>query len=293
MRKRRILLWSSIIVIGLLLLAIFVPYVVVELRLRRIYQLPNETLVVGLNEASIARGEHLVEVLMGCTDCHGDDLEGMYLFDDAMFGRIAATNLTPGKGGIGSIYDDMDWEHAIRHGVGQDGKPLIYVMSSLYHNVGDEDLADMIAYLKSLPPVDNELPPTTIGLLSRMLILADSTLLPAQIINHNHGEIVSPNPGGTVEYGQYLATACTLCHGADFGGRLSVGGGLNLTLAGDLSEWTEDDFRRALRTGYTPDGYRLNKDEMPWRRIGKLSDEELHAIWNYLQSLPVVQGSEQ
>ncbi len=292
MRKRRIFLWVSVIVIGLLLLAIFVPYVVVELRLRRIYQLPEESLVVGMDEASIARGEHLVEVLMGCADCHGSDLEGKYLFDDAMFGRIAATNLTPGKGGIGASYGDADWEHAIRHGVGQDGKPLIYVMSSLYHKVGDEDLADMIAYLKSLPPVDNELPHTTVGLLSRLLILADPTLLPSQIINHGHGEIISPSPGTTKEYGQYLATACTICHGADFGGRLSVGGGLNLTLAGDLSEWTEEDFRRALRTGYTPDGYRLNEDEMPWRRIGKLSDEELHAIWNYLQSLPVIQSSE-
>jgi cytochrome c553 len=279
-------------VIGLLLLAIIVPYVVVELRLRRVHQLPDENLDIKMDQVSIARGEHLVEVLMGCTDCHGDSLSGKYLFDDAMFGRIAAINLTPGKGGVGSTNQDADWEHAIRHGVGSDGKPLIYVMSSLYHNVGDEDLADMIAYLKNLPPVDNELPPTTVGLLSRLLVLTDSSLLPAQIIQHDHGEIIVPNPGATIEYGQYLATACKICHGADFTGRLSVGGGLNLTLAGDLSQWTEDDFRRALRTGYTPEGHRLVEDEMPWRRIGNLSDEELQALWLYLQSLPAVQGSE-
>jgi cytochrome c553 len=292
MRKRRVLIWSAGIVIGLLLLAIIVPYVVVELRLRRVHQLPDENLDIKMDQVSIARGEHLVEVLMGCTDCHGDSLSGKYLFDDAMFGRIAAINLTPGKGGVGSTNQDADWEHAIRHGVGSDGKPLIYVMSSLYHNVGDEDLADMIAYLKNLPPVDNELPPTTVGLLSRLLVLTDSSLLPAQIIQHDHGEIIVPNPGATIEYGQYLATACKICHGADFTGRLSVGGGLNLTLAGDLSQWTEDDFRRALRTGYTPEGHRLVEDEMPWRRIGNLSDEELQALWLYLQSLPAVQGSE-
>lgn len=289
MRMRRFLLWSSVLLAGLMLLAIIVPYMVVELRLRRIYPLPGENLDISMDETSIAHGEHLVRVLMGCTDCHGEDLEGKYLFDDPMFGRIAATNLTPGKGGIGTSYDDMDWEHAIRHGVGPDGKPLIYVMSSLYHNVGDQDLADMIAYLKSLPAVDNELPPTTAGVLSRILVLTDSSLLPAQIIHHEHGEIIAPAPGATIEYGQYLATACKICHGDDFSGRLSVGGGLNLTLAGDLSEWTEEDFRRALKTGYTPDGYRLNEDEMPWRRIGKLSDVELQALWLHLQSLTAAQ----
>lgn len=290
MRKRRFWIWSAVVVIGLLLLAIVVPYLVVEVRLRRVYHLADEDLDIRMDQASVARGEHLVEVLMGCTDCHGDNLAGKYLFDDPLFGRIAATNLTPGKGGIGSTYQDVDWEHTIRHGVGPDGKPLIYVMSSLYHNVGDDDLADMIAYLKNLPPVDRELPPTTVGLLSRLLVLTDSSLLPAQIIHHDHGEIIAPNPGATIEYGQYLATACTICHGADFTGRLSVGGGLNLTLAGDLSQWAEDDFRRALRTGYTPDGYQLVEEEMPWRRIGKLSDEELKALWLYLQSLPATQG---
>jgi cytochrome c553 len=176
--------------------------------------------------------------------------------------------------------------------VGPDGKPLIYVMAGIYKDVGDEDLFDMIAYLMHLPPIDNDLPPTTVGLMSRFLILMDASLLPAGVIPHDHGVISAPEPGITPEYGEYLATACTICHGDNFAGGLTFGSGLNLTSTGDLSSWTEEDFLHVLRTGYTPDGYQLDSQQMPWLRIKKLTDDEIKAIWLHLQSLPPVQGTQ-
>lgn len=277
-----------LVVILLLLLGLLSAYILVEIKLEKVYQLPDEEMKIEKDQASIARGEHLVNTLMGCTDCHGRKLEGRSLFDDRLFGRIAASNLTAGKGGVGGIYRESDWERAIRHGVDPEGKPLIYVMASVYHNVGDEDLHDMIAYLANLPPVDNPLPPTTVGLMSRYLILIDPTLLPAQIINHDHSEVSAPEPGVSSEYGEYLATACTICHRENFAGGLTVGAGLNLTPSGDLKDWTEADFTHALRTGYTPDGTQLDSQQMPWLRIKKLTDDEIKAIWLYLQSLPPV-----
>jgi hypothetical protein len=92
-----------------------------------------------------------------------------------------------------------------------------------------------------------------------------------------------------VEYGRY----CLILPGLpwrDLAGSQEPGAGLNLTPAGDLKNWTESDFIRALRTGVTPEGKNLNPELMPWKRIGELTDEELRAIWLYLQTLPPVEN---
>ena len=88
--------------------------------------------------------------------CHGDNLAGDTLVDDFAFARIAASNLTSGRGGIGGTYSDIDYVRAIRHGVGNDGKGLPIMPSEAFNKFSDHDLGAMIAYLKTLPPVDNE-----------------------------------------------------------------------------------------------------------------------------------------
>jgi hypothetical protein len=147
----------------------------------------------------------------------------------------------------------------------------------------------VIAYLKALPPVDNVLPQKQLGWVARYYVLTTPDLLSAATIDHNAPPPDAPEPGLTVEYGSYLAVSCGFCHGEDLAGGLEPGAGLNLTPAGDLGNWTEEDFIRALRTGYRPDGRQLKRDLMPWDRIGEMSDLELRAIWLYLQSLPPVQ----
>lgn len=257
-------------------------------QLNRTYLLPDENVRVLTDEEAIERGKHLVNDLMGCTDCHGEDLRGQLLYDFPLFGQISASNLTSGAGGVGKAYRDADWERAIRHGIGPNGKPLVYVMSSFYQDLGDEDLAAMLTYLKDLPAVDNELPPTTVGPLGRLYILLDPSLVPATVIDHNQAHPQPPPPGVSAEYGKYLAAACMICHGPDFTGGLSVSAGLNLTPGGDLVNWTEDDFIRTIRTGQTPDGRYLDWDAMPIERISRLTRDELRAIWSFLQTLPAV-----
>lgn len=266
-------------------------YILVENRLNRVYTVPFDDLPVTGDPAQVARGEHLVTVLMGCTDCHADDLGGRVLYDDFLFGSISGSNLTAGSGGIGAGYSVSDWERAIRHGIDPEGKPLIFVMASFYSRISDEDAAAMIAFLRQVDRVDRKLPPTTIGPLTRFFILTDSHLLPAQVIDHDQPPPAAQEAAVTAEYGAYLATACTICHGEDFGGGLYVGSGLNLTPGGDLHDWTEADFVNALRTGRVPEGWRLDETKMPWKRLRDLTDDELRAIWLHLQSLPVVQGT--
>jgi mono/diheme cytochrome c family protein len=98
-----------------------------------------------------------------------------------------------------------------------------------------------------------------------------------------------PEPGVTVEYGEYLAHLCALCHGKDFAGIDTPGGGLNLTPAGDLGSWSETDLIQTIRTGVAPDGKQLDQEMMPVGIWSKLSDDELKAIWMFLQTVPAVQ----
>ncbi len=84
---------------------------------------------------------------------------------------------------------------------------------------------------------------------------------------------------------------CRVCHGPKLNGgkypdptiqKISP----NLTPGGDLSAWTEEQFITTLRTGVTPHGHNLDNEFMPWKNYSKFSDDELKAIWLYLQSLP-------
>lgn len=279
-------------ILAVLLIAIGSTYFTVEGKLNQVYQIQSEILEIPTDPESIERGEHLVKVLAGCVDCHGEDLSGMLFFDDPLSGRIASKNLTSGKGGIGGTYSDADWVRAIRHGVGSDGKPLVEIPSNIFYNIGDDDLAAMVAYLKSIPPVDNELPADSIGPLTRIFILLEPSLLPAQVIDHQAPRPPTPDQGVTVEYGRYLAVACTVCHGENLAGGLGAGSGLNLTSGGELASWSEADFLNTLRSGVTPTGRELDPTLMPWKRIGKLTDDELQAIWLYLKAIPSAASQE-
>jgi cytochrome c553 len=212
---------------------------------------------------------------------------------------VPAPNLTSGLGGVGLTNTDEDWIRAIRHGAGHDKRGLIGMPSRIWNQLSDEDLGALIAYLKNIPPVDNELPQRSIGPAFRlMLTLGLAPSSEASLIDHSASRPSAPQPGVTLEYGEYLALGCTACHGPDLnGGTIRDLNGelvtaLNLTPGGELQGWSDDDFITALRTGETPSGHVMS-EIMPWRYVGQMTDEELQAIWLYLQSLPKLeQGTE-
>ncbi len=288
MRVPRALKYLLILIASLVALLVLAATFVnrsVEARLKKTYDVPVEPIEVPSDPAAIERGRHLVSTILFCQECHGEDLAGKTQFNDPLSGTVSAKNLTAGAGGIGGEFSDSDWVRAIRHGVNQEGRPLITMPSNSFYYIGDADLGALIAYLKSLPPVDNELPKRDLGLFYQLTILSNSSLIPAEVIDHQAPRPPTPEPGVNAQYGKYLTTACTICHGADLTGRSAAGAGLDLTGAGDLAEWNEADFIRAVRTGVRPRGADLNPSLMPWKRVGKLTDEELRAIWLYLQTL--------
>jgi cytochrome c553 len=242
---------------------------------------------------AIARGEHLVNAVSLCADCHGQNLSGQLFIEDPAMGTIYAPNLTGGEGGVGATFSNEDWERAIRHGIGGDGRVLAVMPSNGYAHFSDDDLAALLAYIQSLPPADNVLPSRQIKLPGTILFgtVAYETL-PVNNIDHAAVGGETPQAGANVAYGEYLTfvAGCRDCHGPDLGGvdpAAAPSGpppGPNLHASGDLGSWSQEDFITALRTGRTPNGRQLST-EMPWEGYQLMTDEELGAIWLYLHGL--------
>ncbi len=298
MRKR--LKWVGIglgVLLGVLVIAVIVLYFIGTSRLNKTYHVQAENIPIPTDEASFARGEYLAKTI--CTECHGDDLSGDVLVDQAGIVTIYAANLTSGKGGIGD-FDDEDFIRAIRHGLDEDGKPLLIMPAEIFIHWSIDDLGAVIAYLHTLPPVDHDRPEPKISIIGRALLPLGlfGKPFPAEYIDQSKAFPEMPTIGVNLEYGDYLTRAfgCTLCHGENLAGGIvapsappgEIPKSPNLTPAGDLGTWTEADFVQTLRTGTTPDGDTINDDHMPWKMYAKASDEDLQALWMYLQSLPAV-----
>jgi mono/diheme cytochrome c family protein len=248
---------------------------------------PRVTVAVG-DPATIERGRYLVHKVSMCGECHGDDLGGKAMIDSPIMARLYATNLTSGRGGLAASYSDEDFVRALTHGVRKDGHSVMFMPSQDYR-FSAADIAGVVAYLRSLPPVDRETPPPSIGPLVRVLtVFAGLPLLPAELIDHSAVSLQQDADLSTPEKaGQSLIAAggCRGCHGPQLTGDGGMAGAANLTPAG-LTGWSESDFKRALREGRRPNGTNLVPD-MP-RAFGAMSDEDLSKIFSYLKSLPPV-----
>lgn len=297
---RTALKWIGILLaglIGLLLIAYVVVYFMSEARLTRVYDVEVAPIDVPDTFGTIEEVGFPLVVASACQECHGEDLGGQVMEDDPLSARFVATNLTSGKGGLGEDYTDEDWMRAIRYGLDEDGTPLLIIPSVEMGHFSDADLGMLIGYLKSLPPVDNELPESSFGPLGRVLLLLGMLppeTIPAELIDPETEFLKDSPPVGTAEFGEYLATFCTVCHGQDFAGSPNpledfTRSPMNLTPGGVVGTWTEEEFFSTLRTGVAPDGYELDPEEMPWETIGKATDQQLRSVWLFLQSLPAVE----
>jgi len=292
---KRLFKWIGILVGGLaslLLLAALGMILSTNSRFNRQYEITVKPVVIPTDEASWGIGQHWSE--MHCQVCHGADLSGGLVFEDPSLAIVEAPNLTAGQGGIGGDYTDEDWIRAIRHGVKQDGTSVFIMASNDFYFLSDRDLGSLVAYVKSVPPVDHQTRPIRMTALGKVLYAlgAFGDLLYAEMIPHDAPRPPSPQAGVTLEYGEYLVSAhgCRTCHGEQLNGSQPAEPGSsfapNLTPSGEFAGWSESDFAQALRTGVTPSGRILNPAFMPWTGLGKMSDDELSAVWIYLRSQP-------
>ena len=287
----KVLRWIGYILGGLIVVlafAVAVVYFVSAQKLGNGYEVTPDAIAIPTDEASIARGRHIAEAMSDCVGCHAENLGGQMFLDDPNFARLAAPNLTSGQGGLGANYSDEDWVRAIRHGVAADGRALIIMPSHWFHYLQDEDLGALIAYLKTVPPVDNQLPPRSVAFVPTRILLALGLLPTSVELIAKNGARPTPEAEISVEYGGYISliAACRECHGIDLAGGTSEGApkGPNLTPGGAFAAYREEDFLKLMHTGETPGG-RTVSQEMPWMNYGKMTDDELKALFAYLQSI--------
>ena len=292
----RTLLRRAAIVLGVLVLVLTMgaaaAWTASERRLTRRHPLPAaESLALATDAAALERGRHLATTVSGCAACHGADLGGAVVVDHPALGYIAAPNLTTGRGGAASWRSVMDFERAIRHGIAPDGRALLIMPSDDFQTMSDADVTALIAYVRSVPPVDREIAPSTLRPLGRALLVAGQlpVLAAERIVAPRHA---TPIPAPDAGYGRYLADVggCTGCHGPGLSGGPIPGAppewtpAANLTPAG-IGSWSKADFERALRRGVRPDGTPIDT-VMPWRSTARMTEDEVTALWAYLRTVP-------
>ena len=286
---KKVLKWIGIVLgglIALLILAVIGLSIAGNAKLKQTREVQAESITIPTDEAALARGEHLVNV--NCRSCHGKDLSGNLVMADPAIATIYGPNIT----GLAQTHSDTDIVLAIRHGVDTDGRQLMVMPSESFIHFSQEDLGAIIAYLKTIPRVGDDSPPIQPGPVGRILIGAGAfdTAFAASYIDHNLPYPAMPEIGANVEYGEYLSKHCQSCHGANLAGGQSPDPAAppvpGLTPGSRMVLYSEADFIKAMRTGVTPYGTKLDPAFMPWESFGKLDDDELKGLYMYLKSLP-------
>ena len=311
-------LWLKIVLGIVVLLILLVGVAAVKVLGPRAFLGPRSrpltSQIFAATPARVERGKYLANSI-GCLYCHsphdwtksddpilpGMEGAGLRLPYADLPGRIVAPNLTPDKEtGAGNWTDDM-LARAIREGIGHDGRALFEIMPyAHYRDMPDEDLASVIVYLRSLPPVRNPLPKTDM-------------IFPVKYIIRNSpqplsGPVASPNVSDPVKRGELMVnlSGCSDCHtpvdnhhqpiaGLDFSGGQMIeapwGKAATSNITSDptsgISYYGEGLFIKAMRTGYV--GARQLNKLMPWSTYRNLSDADLADMFAYLKTLkPVV-----
>jgi mono/diheme cytochrome c family protein len=288
---RKILKWTGI-VIGLLVVAVTLlftkAYFSVNNKLKKKYDYVLQELSINPDSAMLAEGARLI-VAKGCTDCHGADLGGKVFIDDVGLGKVTAKNITKGKGGLTAGYNEKDWLRALKHGLNADSTSLRVMPSYEFTHFSEDDTKALIAYGMQLKPVDRELPPTSFKPLA--YVLTELDILPvivAEKIDHAQ-PLTKIQPEISLAYGKHISAGCVGCHKDNLkGGDPVIPGSpqvADITSAGNIGRWSEEQFVSTLRTGKTPEGKELPVEFMPWSATKNYTDTELKALYMYLKSI--------
>jgi mono/diheme cytochrome c family protein/cytochrome c553 len=286
----KFILYSLLAVVGIVLA--FYAYVSWDFSQRAAKDYLFEVRVPNIryDSASLALGAHL-SVIKGCQDCHASDLGGRVLVDDPALGLLAPVNLTSGEGGIGKNYTPEDWVRALRHGVGPDGKPLLFMPAHETANMTEKDLAALIAYCTRVQAVNRKPPTHEVSPLGKVLnYFGKMHMFPVELIDHSFLPPEDMDKSVSPEFGEYLAVSCTGCHYGNFkGGSPQIPNSppvADITSTGNLAKWSEDSFIQTLKTGKTPEGKVMQNEFMPWQMTKQYTDDELRSLYLYLKNLP-------
>ena len=258
--------------------------------------------------ALVERGSYLVNGILTCGNCHtprdemGNFIPGMELAGGFRFNELPALdayarNLTPDVDtGIGS-WSDEEIITAIREGKTPEGETIGPPMPVFFYTgMSDDDVMAVVAYLRSIPAVRNEIPESTYNI-----------PLP-EYPPATHA--MAPSPSDTVAYGGYLVTIahCFECHtprnpdGSPDMTRMGAGGfgfeapsgivfSANITPdpTTGIGTWTDAEVRRALTEGIGHEGQPLFP-VMPASFFKTMTEQDVNAVIAYIRTIPAVEN---
>ncbi len=316
-KLKKILLWLVIAIVVVLIAAM--SYV--KVALPDVGAAPK--MKVEMTPERIARGEYLANHVSICIDCHskrdwsrfsGPPTPGTLGMGGDLFnqkfgfpGSYYAKNITPE--GI-SRYTDGELFRVITTGVTKEGRAIFPVMP--YHNYGlmdEEDIKSIIAYIRTLKSIKNEVPESTSDFPMNFII---------NVIPQKAKLTKKPPETDIVNYGKYLVTAsaCIDCHtqfkkgkrvaGTEFGGgrefpfpdgSIVRSGNISPDQETGIGKWDEASFIKLFRS--RSDSVTLNtrlkpgdfNSIMPWTMYGRMHEEDLKAIYAFLKTVKPIKNA--
>lgn len=262
-----------------------------------------------LAQSPIERGAYLVNSVMTCHNCHtpitpgGPDFSralsgGPQVFDEPAF-TVRGSNITPDlETGIGK-WSDADLKRALRKGVRPNGVALAPIMpTAFYEIITDRDLDAIVAYLRSVRPVKNEVAAPVY-----------KAAVERQVFPGAEKPVSEADMSDPVKRGFYLATIahCMECHtpliggrhdfakslgkgGQEFKGPWGVSQSANISSNKEkgIGSWSDDEIKRAITQGIHRDGRKL-KPPMGFAYYAQLSPQDLNALVAWLRTVPPVE----
>ncbi len=260
--------WGALAIAALAVLVPVSIYLASEAEIIRRFTLPSSILHAQVTPEAIARGHHLA-VIFGCADCHGADMSGRMLYEKPDF-QIRATDLRA----FAKNATDEDFDRAVRHGLSPRARALWVMPADAYVYMRNADLADIIAYIRSLPPDSAPIGEPGFGFAARLAVL-QCKLKPASpyALGQNTPFDVGPHWSG----GRYIAAiGCAQCHGSDLNGEGDVPG------LDTAAHYSRADFFRLMHGGKEKNGALTTMSTVGGVRFSALYDYETDALYDYL-----------
>jgi mono/diheme cytochrome c family protein len=261
----------------------------------------------GDDDDLVAKGQYLAEIT-GCIGCHtpiderGQQVPNMvaaggYPFALGEQGTVFTKNITPDEEtGVGS-WTDQEIKDAITTGVSPDGLHLHPIMPYFFFNkMADDDLDAIVAWMRSLPPIKNEVP--------------RQEIMQIGPIPRVDAPAKAPDPSDTEARAAYLFSAllaCNDCHtpldpetqtpvqdmyfagGQPYEGPWGIVYAANITPHEEtgIGAWSDADIERIFRSGVRPNGRHVVL--MPWQDYKNFTADDMQAVIYYLRnSVPAV-----
>jgi mono/diheme cytochrome c family protein len=258
-------------------------------RMRQV-NVPVQPVAYTSDAQALERGRYLFQS-RGCVDCHGANGRGRDFVNDGKGTRIAGPNITPG--GVVARYQPEDWVRTIRHGVKPDGRPALIMPSEDYNRFTNEDLAALVAHVRSLPPQKGGSAVVELPLPAWVLYGFGAIPDAAQRIDHSLPPSTPVAAAVTVQHGAYVANMCIGCHGEKLSGGKIPGGPPDWPAAANITPGEGSamgryknaaQFMAMMRSGKRPDGSAIQV--MPFGSLSAMNDVDTQALYAYLQTVP-------